>query len=221
MERRQVGQRICPGFGVDISAHCACHAAVVPTRTTGCVESQTVLPFPYRRVNVVGTSCSGKTTFAAALAARLGVAHVELDALHWEPNWTEAPDGVMRERVAAAVESEAWVVDGNYSVSRDLVWDRADAVIWLDFPLRIILRRYLARTRRRLRSQEEIWAGTGNRERWKNHLVGREGLLWWILTTYRRRRREYPALLGQHPELAVVHLRSPAEADAWLARLAG
>lgn len=179
------------------------------------------LSFPYRRVNVVGTSSSGKTTFARALAERLGVPHVELDALHWEPNWTEASGEVMRDRVAAAVGGEAWVVDGNYSVSRDLVWGRAQAVIWLDYPLRTILRRYLARTRSRLRSQEEIWPGTGNRERWRNHLVGREGLLWWILTTYHRRRREYPVLLGQHPELAVVHLGSPAEADAWLARLTG
>ena len=176
-------------------------------------------PFPYRRVNVVGTSSSGKTTFARALAARLGVEHVELDALHWEPNWTEAPDAVIRERVAAAVADATWVVDGNYSATRDLVWARVQAVIWLDYPLRTILRQYLIRTRSRLRSQEEIWPGTGNRERWRNHLVGREGLLWWILTTYHRRRREYPLLLRQHPHLAVVHLRAPAQADDWLARL--
>jgi adenylate kinase family enzyme len=174
-------------------------------------------PFPYRRVNVVGTSCSGKTTFAAALANTLGIPHVELDALHWEPNWKEASSEAMRERVAAAVAGDSWVVDGNYSVSRDLVWARADAVIWLDYPLRTILRRYWIRTRRRLLSREEIWPGTGNRERLGNHLVGREGLLWWILSTYHRRRREYPILMDQHPELAVIHLQSAADADAWLA----
>jgi len=175
--------------------------------------------FPYRRVNVVGTSASGRTTFARTLAEKLDVPHVELDALHWEPNWTEAPDDLMRERVAAAVAGEAWVVDGNYSVSRDLVWARAQAVIWLDYPLHTILRRYLTRTRRRLGSQEEIWPGTGNRERWQNHVVGREGLLWWILTTYRRRRREYPLRLAERPDLFAVRLRSTRAADAWLAAL--
>jgi len=175
--------------------------------------------FPYRRVNVIGTSCSGKTTFAAGLADRIGVPHVELDALNWGPSWTNATGEEMRTRVAAAAAGEAWVVDGNYSVSRDLVWARADAVIWLDFPLRTVLRRYAIRTWHRLRSQEEIWPGTGNRERLGNHLVGREGLLWWILSTYHRRRREYPLLLRQHPHLAVVHLRAPAQADDWLARL--
>ncbi len=178
-------------------------------------------PFPYRRVNVVGTSSSGKTTFAVALAARLGVPHVELDALHWGPNWTEASPQQMRERVSAAIAGAGWVADGNYSVVRDLMWERAEAIVWLDYPLRTVLRRYLVRTRRRIRSREELWPGTGNRERLRNHLVGREGLLWWILSTYHRRRREYPVLVRRHPELAVVHLRSPAEADAWLARLAG
>src|SRR5919106_628268 len=91
--------------------------------------------FPYRRVNVVGTTASGKTTFARALAARLGVPHVELDALHWEADWQEAPDAVMRHRVRQAVAADAWVVDGNYSAIRDLVWERAEAGNWLDFRL--------------------------------------------------------------------------------------
>ena len=172
--------------------------------------------FPYRRVNVVGTSSSGKTTFARALAARLDVPHVELDALNWEPNWTAAAPNVMRQRTAAAIEGDAWVVDGNYSVVRDLVWTRAEAIVWLDFPLATILWRYAQRTRRRVRSREELWPGTGNRERLRN-VVGRDSLLWWILSTYRRRRREYPERLAATPQLAAVRLRTPAEASAWLA----
>jgi adenylate kinase family enzyme len=175
-------------------------------------------PFPYRRVNVVGTSSSGKTTFARALAARLSLPHVELDALNWEPNWTAAAPDVMRQRTAAAIAGDGWVVDGNYSVVRELVWARADAIVWLDFPLRTILWRYALRTRRRVRSGEELWPGTGNRER-LGSVFGRDGLLWWILSTYRRRRREYPERLAANPRLAAVRLRSPREAAAWLAGL--
>jgi hypothetical protein len=125
----------------------------------------------------------------------------------------------MRQRVTAAAAADAWVIDGNYSVSRDIVWGRAQAIVWLDFPLRTVLRRYAARTWRRLRSQEEIWPGTGNREALSMHLLSRDGLLWWILSTYRRRRREYPQLIAGHPWLASVRLRSPAAAEAWLATL--
>ncbi|HEX6141034.1 MAG TPA: adenylate kinase [Candidatus Limnocylindria bacterium] len=173
--------------------------------------------FPYRRINVVGTSASGKSTIASRLAERLGVAHIELDALHWQPGWTEAPTAVLRERVRDATDIPAWVVDGNYAGVRDIVWSRAQAVVWLDFPLWTILRRYAVRTRRRIANGEEIWPGTGNRERLSMHLLSRDSLLVWILTTYRRRRREYSVLLAQRPDLAVVRLRSAREAEMWLA----
>jgi adenylate kinase family enzyme len=173
-----------------------------------------------RRVNVVGTSAAGKSTFARALAERLGVPYIELDVLHWEPDWKEAPDPVMRERVRAAIAAEAWVVDGNYAMVRDLVWGRADTVAWLDYPLRTILWRYLTRTRRRIQTKEEIWPGTDNRERLSMHIFRRDGLLWWILSTYHRRRRDYPRLLAEHPQIEAVRLRSPREANRWLGEVA-
>ena len=167
-----------------------------------------------QHVNVVGTSAVGKSTLALALAERLGAPCIELDALHWEPNWTEAPTPVLRERVEAAIAGERWVVDGNYAQVRDLVWARVDTVVWLDYPLATILGRYLRRTLRRLGRREQLWGG--NRERLAMHLLSRDSLLWWILTTYRRRRREYPPLLAARPEITVVRLRSPAEAGRWL-----
>ncbi len=115
-----------------------------------------------QRINVVGTSGSGKTTFGRALAGRLGVPYIELDALSWEADWVAAPTPVLRERVTAAVAGETWVIDGNYSAMRDLVWGRADTVIWLDLPFRVVMWRVVARTVRRLARGEVLW--NGNRE---------------------------------------------------------
>jgi len=175
----------------------------------------TAVRFPYRRISVVGTSASGKTTMARRLSASLGLPYFELDALHWEADWTEAADELFRERVMKALAGDSWVVDGNYALTRDLVWGRAEAIVWLDPALPVILRQYLGRTWRRIRSGEELWAGTGNRER-SSHLLRRDGLLWWILSTYRGRRRRYAALLAERPELTVIRLRSMAAADRWL-----
>ena len=169
-----------------------------------------------RRINVVGTSCSGKTTMARALSRRLGLPHVEIDALYWEPNWTGAPLPVFRERLERALAADAWVADGGYELARDITWRRADTVVWLDYRLPVVLGRWARRTARRIRTREEFWPGTGNRESLHN-AFRRDGLLWWILRTHRGRRRRMLERLGGRPDLRVVRLRSPREADRWLA----
>lgn len=169
-----------------------------------------------RRINVVGTSCSGKTTFARALAARVGVTHVEFDALFWGPDWTPVPADVFRSRLTDALAGERWVADGGYATVRDITWSRADTVVWLDYPMRTVLARWARRTVRRIRSREEFWAGTGNRESVR-HALRRDGLLWWILGTHQRRRRTMRAAMRERPDLRWIRLDSPADADRWLA----
>jgi adenylate kinase family enzyme len=169
------------------------------------------------RISVVGTSGSGKTTFARQLAERLGLPRIELDALNWGPNWAPAEVETFRDRVRLATAADAWVCDGNYSAVRPIVLERADTVVWLDLPLRTCLWRVIRRTARRRRSREDLW-GSGNRESWRKQL-GRDSLIWWVLTTHRRRRREYQERFAD-PAMAHVRIhrfRSLAEAEAWLA----
>ena len=171
-----------------------------------------------RRVAVVGTSCSGKSTFAAALAAGLQVPHIELDALHWRADWVPAPREIFRQAVATATAADRWVSDGNYSVVRDLVWGRATAVIWLDYSFATVLRRALYRTARRALLREELYSG--NRETFRKALLSRDSILWWVVTSYGRQRREYPRLF-EHPAFAhleTVAFTGPREADAFLRR---
>src|SRR5919198_3265744 len=105
------------------------------------------------KIAVVGTSGSGKTTVARELARRLGVLHVELDALFHGPDWTETPVDEFRRRVAAATGGSGWVVDGNYeSKLGDLVLELADTIVWLDVPLHVALSRVTRRTIRRIRA---------------------------------------------------------------------
>lgn len=167
------------------------------------------------RIAVVGSTGSGKTTLAWTLAQQLERPHVELDALHWGPNWQAAPLELFRQRVVVALDRPQWVADGNYSQVRDLVWTRADTVVWLDYPVRVILGRLLRRTARRVVTGEELW--NGNREELRN-AISRDSIILWALKTYRRRRREYPELLAQpeHAHLSDIRLRSPRETDQWL-----
>ncbi len=171
-----------------------------------------------RRISIVGTSGSGKTTLARQLSQRLAIPHVELDALHHEPNWTEAPIDVFRKRVEQSLSGNSWVVDGNYSKVRDIVWSRADTVIWLDYPLPLIMKRVVWRTFRRVVTQEELW--NRNRETWQT-TFSRDSIILWVLQTYRKSRKEYSILFKQpeYTHLKVMHMRSPKTTQAWLSSL--
>lgn len=170
-----------------------------------------------QRISVVGCSGSGKTTLARELSRRLGIPHVELDALSHGPNWTTTPDDDFRRQVAERIRDGAWVIDGNYSLTRDLVWGSAQLVIWLDYPLPVVMTRVVRRTHRRVVSQEELW--NGNRESLRTAL-SRESIILWALASHRRTRLKYTRLLVDSPDggFDVVRLTSPAAADAWLSR---
>jgi adenylate kinase family enzyme len=174
---------------------------------------------PMRRVSVVGSSGSGKTTFAADLAARLGVPHIELDAIHWGPDWTGLDLETFSARVREATAADGWVCDGSYSAVRPIVLERADTVVWLDLPLRTCLARMLPRTVRRIRSGELLWGG--NRETWRKAFIGRDALFWWLITQHRRKRRDYAARFSgpAASHLEVHRFQTAADAEAWLSSL--
>jgi adenylate kinase family enzyme len=172
-----------------------------------------------RRVAVVGCSGSGKTTLAAALARALGAPHVELDAIYHRPGWTPLPDEQFRARVAEVTAQGHWVVDGNYKVVQDIVWDHADAVVWFDLPFARVMSRTVGRTVRRTFTREELW--NGNKEPFSNlwSLNPERSIIMWAATRHRVYRRRY-AEAERDPRwahLRFVRLRSQAEVDAFLA----
>jgi hypothetical protein len=167
-----------------------------------------------RRIAVLGTTGVGKTTFARALAARLGVPHVELDALYHEAGWKQATDPVFRKRVTDATAGDGWVTDGNYSRVRDIIFGRADTIVWLDLPFRVLFPRVVWRTFGRTLSREPLW--NGNRERLLG-FANPEAPIIWSIRTFRSRRREYPELFATlRPGLAVHRLGTPREVDDFL-----
>jgi adenylate kinase family enzyme len=173
-----------------------------------------------RRFSIAGISGSGKTTTSRAISERLGLQHVELDALFHGPNWSEPADEEFKGRILDAVDGlDDWVIDGNYHGRiGSLVLEQADTLVWLDLPLHVCLRRMWHRTWRRIRTGEELWS-SGNRERIWTAFVMRDSLLHWTVKAYFRHRREWPERFAGHPHLELVHLRSPREVERWLSTL--
>ena len=117
--------------------------------------------------------------------------------------------------------AETWILDGNYSRVRDLAWGRATAVVWLNYPFHVVFGRALARTIRRVLTRKALYSG--NRETFRGAFLARDGIPWWVLRSYRSRRREYPTLLREprFRHLALFELHSEAEAQALLEREGG
>lgn len=117
------------------------------------------------RVVVIGTSGAGKSTMAARIGAHFGLPVIELDAINWQPGWAalsrlDQPEFLRR--VDAATAGAAWVVAGNYTMARHIVWARASHLVWLDYPKAVVMARVIRRSVRRTVRREVIWGG--NRE---------------------------------------------------------
>ncbi len=167
---------------------------------------------------MVGSSGSGKSTLAKQLAARLTVPHVELDAIFHQPGWEPLDKETFIGRVAAAAAADGWVIDGNYSAVRTLVWARADTVVWLDLPKRTVMRQIIWRTLGRVARRVELW--NGNRERWRNvfSLNPEESVIAWSWQKHAEYRQRY-ADAARDPvfaHLTFVRLGSRRDARTFL-----
>jgi hypothetical protein len=139
-----------------------------------------------------------------------------------QPGWTPLDDASFQARILHATGTASWVVDGNYSVVRELVWDRADTVVWFDLPYAVVMARTIRRTVRRTVTRQELW--NGNTEPWSNLFSWKpeKSIIAWSATRHRVYRQRYgdaehdPRWAG----LEFVRLRSQREADAFLADVA-
>jgi adenylate kinase family enzyme len=175
------------------------------------------------RIAVVGTSGSGKSTFASRLAGMLGVPFIELDLINWRPGWTDRsetdPLGFKAD-VQAAVDQEAWTSAGNYSLARPLVWARATHVVWLDLPRPVIMRQVIWRSLQRAASGKDVFPGC--REDW-TRMAKADHPIRWAWDTYARRKTSYGAKMADpaYSHIKVIRCQSRAEADEALKRLGG
>jgi adenylate kinase family enzyme len=166
-----------------------------------------------RRVLVIGSGGSGKTTFARRLAERTGLPLIHLDALYWRPGWDPTPAEEWRAKVAELLRAERWIMDGNYGGTLDVRLEACDTVIFLDVPRWLCLWRVVKRQLQHRRGvRPEMAPGCPERLTWE--------FVEWIWTYPARRRASILARLktlgsGKQPYV----LRSAREIESFLDRV--
>lgn len=175
------------------------------------------------RINVIGVSGSGKSTFAKRLSALTGIRHLEMDALFWKPGWTDSTDEEFFAKLEQALEGEEWILDGNYSRTQPVKWRNVTTIVWVDYSLARTLWQAVSRAFRRSLTKEELWPGTGNRESFRKSFFHRDSIIWWTISSRKRQRQRYLRLMvdPDYAHLAIIRLTSPSEARRFCSNLAG
>lgn len=173
------------------------------------------------KINIIGTSGSGKSTIARALSEKLNCPYVELDDIFWKPNWGESTDEELFRNLKQALDHPRWVLDGNYTRTIPIKWADADTVIWLDFSFARTL--YQAVTRAFMRSLTKQEICSGNTETFRKSFFSRDSVILWTLKTYQSNRVRNLKLM-ENPDyghINFIRLTSPKQANFFIENNAG
>lgn len=83
---------------------------------------------------VIGCCGAGKSTFARAMHTATGLDLIHLDQHYWKPGWEETDREKWRAIVQELADRPSWIIDGNYGGTMDIRIERADTIIYLDYP---------------------------------------------------------------------------------------
>lgn len=177
-----------------------------------------MIPSNVTKINIIGTSGSGKTTFSRKLSESLNLPVIEMDKVFWGPNWYWPSDEEFFGKLKNALSSEKWILDGNYTRTIPIKWEKVDVVIWLDYPFMTTLLQAIRRAIKRSITGEELWEGTGNRESFKKSFLSKDSIILWTIKTHKPVRKKYEEYMKseKYAHIKFVRLRNHKEAQRFL-----
>ncbi|MFP5384442.1 MAG: shikimate kinase [Bacteriovoracia bacterium] len=147
-----------------------------------------------KKIAVIGVSCSGKTTFGKLLSKKLGLQFIDLDDLFWNPGWVQTGSEVFLKKVQDSLQTDGWIIVGNYKSVQDTILEEADTVIWLDYSASVVWRRAIYRTIKRALFKEPCC--NGNVESFRLSFFSKDSILLWVYKDFSRKKKRYEEMLA-------------------------
>ena len=167
----------------------------------------TALPFPYRRVAVIGCPGGGKSTFSRALRDATGLPLYHLDAIFWRPDRTTLPREEFYPLMQEIIARDEWIIDGNYRSTLEWRIKACDLVVFLDVSAEVCLAGVRARQGQ---ARSDIpWVESGDDEEF----------LSFITSFGKQSKPQILQLLEKYPDKAVLIFRTREEAAEYLTKI--
>lgn len=175
----------------------------------------------FKRVNIIGSSGSGKSTFSKRLSSVLKIPCIEMDAVFWGPDWSYPSDEEFFRKIENLLDQECWILDGNYTRTTPIKWKRVQTVIWIDYSFPRTIFQSVKRATKRAFTKNEIWPGTGNRETFRKSFFSKESIILWSLKNYGKIKTRYRKTFSDshYSHIQFIRISSPSDADELLRKL--
>lgn len=163
-----------------------------------------------QRIYIIGNSASGKTSLAKKLSKALKIKAYDLDDYYWQKKFTKKRKPEQVEKLVKKItKKKTWIIEGVYSSCVTCSLDKADLIIWLDYPRYIITWRLLKRQIKRKEKLSDLldflhYAWDYYRKPTHKHSEKNES-----------NRQKHKRIVETYPA-EIVHIKSRKELEAFL-----
>ena len=160
-----------------------------------------------KKIVILGCPGSGKSTLARRLHARTGLPLFHLDNLWWRADRTHVSREEFDRRLAALIQEDEWIIDGDYSRTYEMRIAACDTVIHLDYSEAVCMTGIHERIGRKRSDMPWI------EEQLDSGLVS-------LVHNYQRDKIPVIcALIEKYPGKRAVILKARAQAEQWLSQI--
>ncbi len=166
-----------------------------------------------KRVAIIGSPGSGKTTFARKMAAKTKLLPIHLDFFYHQSDFDYFNnEKAWAKKVNLLIKPNTWIIEGNYNTTIDAQLKRADTIFYFDFPrhksIYGVVKRRIQHMNKKRQEMPDGW----------NEKIKIEFLIY-LITSRRKVREQTLEVIKKHDDKTVIVFKSRIQTEKYLQKL--